>query len=344
MNNAPQKILVTGCAGFIGMHVTIRLLQNNHTVIGIDNLNNYYDINLKKSRLDNIKKNEHSSRFRFVKLDISNKHEIFNLFENENFDGVINLAAQAGVCYSIINPDSYIKSNIIGFFNILESCKKFCPEGHLVFASSSSVYGLNETLPFSEENSTDHSLSLYAASKKSNEVIAHSYANIHNLTITGLRFFTVYGPWGRPDMALFLFTKAILEKQPIKLFNYGDMIRDFTYIDDVTNAVCKIYNKPAAPDKEFNKKKPSLSSSVKKYKIFNVGNGAPIKLNAYVEAIENALGVEAIKEYLPIQEGDVMSTASNTDSLHAWIKFRPSTSIIDGVESFIKWYQNYYNT
>jgi len=343
MKHKTQKILVTGCSGFIGMHVVLKLLAEDHEIVGIDNLNDYYDVNLKKDRLKKIINADLDKKFKFVELDMSKKSNIFDLFEREKFNGIINLGAQAGVRYSIVNPDSYISSNIVGFFNILEACRKYLPNGHIVFASSSSVYGLNENLPFSEKHSTDHSLSLYAATKKSNEVFAHAYANMYGLKLTGLRFFTVYGPWGRPDMALFIFTKAILENKPIKLFNHGNMIRDFTYIDDIVIAIIKVYMKPDCPDLNFDKKNPSLSSSTNNYRIFNIGNGKPVKLNKYISAIEKELGIKARKEYLPIQKGDVISTAADTDVLNSWISFRPKIIVDEGIKHFISWYRKYYN-
>ena len=334
-----MKILVTGIAGFIGMHLGKKLLELGYTVFGIDNLNNYYDIELKKARIKELKKL--NKDFIFQKINITNQKIMFKLFDAQDFDVVVHLAAQAGVRYSISNPYDYIDSNILGFMNILECCRKQNIE-HLVFASSSSVYGSNTNIPFNENDNTDHPLSLYGATKKSNELMAHTYSNLYNIPTTGLRFFTVYGPWGRPDMAPFLFTESILLRKPIKVFNNGDMARDFTYIDDVIYALTKIILKKATANKEYNTQKPQSSSSNVPYRIFNIGNNNPIKLNDFIKTIENITGVKAIKEKKPMQPGDVKMTYANTDAVEKWLLTKATTDIEQGIKYFFKWYKNYY--
>ena len=338
-----MSILITGCAGFIGFHLARRLLQEDHEIIGIDNLNNYYDVNLKKSRLDILKKlsSEKNVVFKFYKIDLENYEELKDKFSIHNPTEVINLAAQAGVRYSIENPKSYISSNISGFLNILECCKEFKVK-HLIYASSSSVYGGNKKVPFSENDSVDHPVSLYAVTKRSNELMAHSYSHLFGLRSTGLRFFTVYGPWGRPDMALFLFTKAILLNKTIKIFNHGKMIRDFTYIDDVVNSLYLLLRKPAERDNGFNFLDPKPSSSWAPHKILNIGNSSPVPLMSYINAIEDSLQIKAKKEFLDMQPGDVEITSADTSEIERYINFKPSTDIKDGVRKFVNWYKNYY--
>tara|TARA_B100000963_G_scaffold54769_1_gene42933 strand:- start:738 stop:1760 length:1023 start_codon:yes stop_codon:yes gene_type:complete len=335
--------LVTGASGFIGFHLSKKLILSGESVIGLDNMNNYYDKNLKKNRLTELRKisNEKNINFIFIKASIEDNKRLKELFNRYKPTRVVNLAAQAGVRYSIQNPTAYIQSNIVGFNNILEQCRYNNIE-HLVYASSSSVYGGNENLPFSENQSVDHPVSLYAASKKSNEIMAHSYSHLYGFPTTGLRFFTVYGPWGRPDMALFLFTNAIINDQPIKVFNNGQMIRDFTYIDDIVEGVYRVLFKPPSPDKSFNRSNPSTANSWAPYKIFNIGNSNPVGLMEYITTIENILGKKAIKEYLPMQKGDVAATSADTKLLEDWIGFKPQTSIKEGVNNFIKWYKGYY--
>jgi UDP-glucuronate 4-epimerase len=333
------NILVTGVAGFIGMHITKKLLDKEHIVIGIDNMNDYYDVNLKKARLDNIYKS--SKNFSFLQIDICNKIELNSLFIKYNIDTVVNLAAQAGVRYSIENPQAYIDSNIQGFLNILEACRDN-KISHLVYASSSSVYGLNSSNPLSEDSDTDHPVALYGATKKANELMAHSYSHLYKIPTTGLRFFTVYGPWGRPDMALFLFTKAILENKPISVFNSGKMIRDFTFIDDLVQAIYKVILKPAKPDKDFDFNFPNSSISSAPYKIFNIGNRQPRLLEDYISILEDQLNKKSIKNNLPFQNGDILSTASDTEQLYKWINFEPKTSIEVGINKFVNWYKEFY--
>lgn len=334
-----MKILITGVAGFIGMNVANRLLQTDNQVIGIDNLNNYYDINLKKARLQSLTNQQ--KNFIFKEMDIVDISSMKKIFKIEKFDCVVNLAAQAGVRYSIENPKSYIDSNISGFLNILENCRHNNIK-HLVFASSSSVYGINTKLPFSENDNTDHPLSLYGATKKSNELMAHAYSNLYSIPCTGLRFFTVYGPWGRPDMALFIFTKSILLNQPIQLFNNGNMSRDFTYIDDIVEGIVRVIYKPPTSCENFNSDNPLSSISSSPYKIFNIGNNNPSTLINYISALEEALGKSAIKEFLPMQLGDVHKTSSDTSKLEAWVDFIPKTSIRIGIKNFVNWYKNFY--
>ena len=333
-----MKVLVTGVAGFIGFNLTSRLLKDGHEVYGIDNLNDYYDVNLKKTRLSIIEK---EAKFKFILGDLANREKIKNLFESYQFDYVINLAAQAGVRYSIENPASYIDSNLVGFGNILEGCRHSGVK-HLVYASSSSVYGLNTNMPFSVRHNVDHPISLYAASKKANELMAHTYSYLYKLPTTGLRFFTVYGPWGRPDMALFLFTKAILNNEPIKVFNNGDMQRDFTYIDDIVEGVVRVMNNIPKADPGWTSDTPNPSTSCVPYKLYNIGNNQPVALMAFVEAIEKAIGKKAVKEYLPLQAGDVPATYADVNDLIKDTGFKPSTPIVEGINNFVKWYKEYY--
>ena len=333
-----MNILVTGCAGFIGFHLTKALLANGNTVVGLDNLNDYYDVSLKKNRLKKIV----DKNFTFIKADLDQSNKINEIFSEGKFDSVINLAAQAGVRYSLKNPMAYINSNVVGFMNILEACRNYQTK-HLIYASSSSVYGMNTSMPFSVTHNVDHPVSLYAASKKSNELMAHTYSHLYGLPTTGLRFFTVYGPWGRPDMALFLFTKAILEGKAIKVFNNGEMQRDFTYIDDIVEGILRLLNVPAKSNPNWNGDTPDPSSSSAPYKIYNIGNNSPVKLEYFISVIESSLGIKANKEYLPIQPGDVESTFADIDGLYEAIRFKPKTSIEVGVDNFIKWYKDYYN-
>jgi UDP-glucuronate 4-epimerase len=333
-----MNIILTGAAGFIGMHTSLRLLERGDTVSGVDNLNDYYDVSLKHDRLARLREN---SNFKFHMLDVANRHAMAELFSIEKPDLVIHLAAQAGVRYSLINPHVYIESNIQGFLNILEGCRENSVQ-HLVYASSSSVYGGNTELPFSEHHNVDHPISLYAATKKSNELMAHTYSHLFNLPTTGLRFFTVYGPWGRPDMALYLFTKAILAGEPIDIFNQGNMVRDFTYIDDIVEGIIRVADKPASPNKAFDANHPDPATSSAPYRVFNIGNNQPIPLMDYIDSIEGALGITAKKNYLPIQPGDVPSTAAATKELNAWVDFQPSVTVKNGVDRFVNWYRIYY--
>ena len=331
-------ILVTGAAGFIGAALINKLLINGEKIIGIDNLNQYYETSLKRARLEKIKSNsdKYSNNFLFYKLSIEDKNEIEALFDNYKFKIVVHLAAQAGVRYSLENPDSYFQSNLIGFGNILEAVRKG-NVSNFIFASSSSVYGGNKKLPFCEDQNVDHPVSLYAATKKSNELMAHSYSHLYRIPTTGLRFFTVYGPWGRPDMAPMIFTKAILEKNKIKIFNHGNMKRDFTYIDDVTEGIFKCCYKPAT-----SKNNPNGFFSSAPYRVFNIGNSNPIKLMSFIELLEDKLDLKADKDYLDMQNGDVKETWADTDELRKWISYSPSTSIEKGVEKFVDWYKKYY--
>ncbi|MBR9999951.1 MAG: NAD-dependent epimerase [Cyclobacteriaceae bacterium] len=332
------KILVTGAAGFIGFHLSERLCREGYQVTGLDNINDYYDINLKKARLSILEK---LPEFRFEKTDLTDKPAIDRLFKKYQFDYVVNLAAQAGVRYSLQNPYAYIDSNIYGFLNILEACR-YNPVKHLVFASSSSVYGANTKMPFSIHHNVDHPISLYAASKKANELMAHTYAGLYQLPATGLRFFTVYGPWGRPDMALFLFTKAIFEGKPIDVYNHGKMKRDFTYVDDIVEGMVRLIPKSPVPDPEWSGDQPDPSSSFAPYRIYNIGNNNPVELMKFIETIEKYAGKEAIKNYMEIQKGDVPATFADVDDLMKDVGFRPDTSIEKGIESFIGWYKEYY--
>ena len=334
-----MRILVTGAAGFIGMHVAMRLLADGHEVIGLDNINDYYDVRLKQARLAHIGS---PNQFHFHKLDLADRDGITNLFSETRPEIVINLAAQAGVRYSLENPHSYIDSNLVGFTNILEACRHF-EVGHLVYASSSSVYGLNEEMPFHEGQNTDHPLALYGATKKANELLAHSYSHLFNLPTTGLRFFTVYGPWGRPDMALFKFTDAILSGQPIDIYNHGHMTRDFTYIDDIVEGVVRLAMRPAQSYAKFEALNPDAGRSSAPWLIFNIGNGQPTPLLDYITALEQALGIEAQKNFLEMQPGDVVATASDTSRLNDWVGFKPDTSVQAGVEKFVEWYRSHYH-
>ena len=333
-----MTILLTGVAGFIGMHCAERLLARGDTVIGVDNINDYYDVGLKKDRLKRLKAHP---RFRFERLDIANREAVAGLFAEVRPEKVINLAAQAGVRYSLTNPHAYIDANIQGFLNILEGCRHQSVR-HLVYASSSSVYGGNTRLPFSESDPVDHPVSLYAATKKANELMAHTYSHLYGLPTTGLRFFTVYGPWGRPDMALFLFTRAILEGQPIEVFNGGEMTRDFTYIADIVEGVVRLLDRPAEPDPAFDSDNPDPATSSAPYRVFNIGNSSPVRLLDYIGAVEKSLGTEARKNLLPMQPGDVQSTAADTDKLENWVSFRPATPVETGFSRFIDWYMDYY--
>ncbi len=333
-----MKILVTGAAGFIGMHVSLALLARGDEVVGVDNLNDYYDPALKTARLARL---QPQARFRFVRLDVADREGMTALFTTEKFDGAVHLAAQAGVRYSLQNPHAYIDSNVAGFTNVLEGCRH-AGVGHLVYASSSSVYGGNTLMPFSEHHNVDHPVSLYAATKKANELMAHTYSHLFGLPTTGLRFFTVYGPWGRPDMALFLFTSAILENRPIDVFNHGRMRRDFTYIDDIVEGVVRVLDRPALPDPGFNASHPDPARSNVPYRVFNIGNSAPVDLMAFIEAIETTLGKQAQKRFLPLQDGDVPATCADTSELEQWTGFRPATSVVTGVERFVAWYREYY--
>ena len=333
-----MNIIVTGAAGFIGMHVSKKLLDDGHNVTGIDNLNTYYDQTLKQNRLNCL---SGYKNFIFYEQDIADKNTIMDIFSEANAECVINLAAQAGVRYSLIDPDTYGSSNLVGFLNILEACRNY-KVSHLIYASSSSIYGSNEEKPFKETHNTDHPISLYGATKKANEIMAHSYSHLFKIPTTGLRFFTVYGPWGRPDMALFKFTKAILENKPIDIYNHGNMVRDFTYIDDVVHAVTKLVNIPATTSTNYNTQKPDASTSNSPWRIFNIGNGKPTHLMDYISAIEKALGKEAKKNFLPMQKGEVLETFSDTQSLENWTGLKPGTSVMQGVENFVEWYLSYY--
>tara|TARA_B100000242_G_scaffold115992_1_gene81015 strand:+ start:1336 stop:2364 length:1029 start_codon:yes stop_codon:yes gene_type:complete len=339
-----MTILVTGAAGFIGFHITKRLLREGFEVVGMDNLSPYYDLRLKKARLQELEdfSKKQSVKFFFFKDDLENKNFLTELFRKYKFNKVVNLAAQAGVRYSIENPSSYINSNIVGFANLLEVCRRNDIE-NLIYASSSSVYGGNKRLPFSEEHNVDHPVSLYAASKKANELMAHSYSHLYGIPTTGLRFFTVYGPWGRPDMALFLFTKSILKGEPIQIFNKGEMIRDFTFIDDITESLFRVINKEASSDSNFDYLQPSPSSSWAPYKIFNIGNSNPINLMDFISTIEEIIGRKAKKEFLDMQPGDVASTSADTELLENWIGFKPRTSVKEGIKKFIDWYTDFYD-
>ena len=336
-----MNILVTGSAGFIGFHLSRKLLELGYNVIGVDNMNDYYDINLKKSR-NEILLNNTSKSYNFYHSDISSAVELESIFSDHSPSVVVNLAAQAGVRYSLINPQAYIQANIVGFTNILENCRHHNVQ-HLIYASSSSVYGGNSSMPFHEDQGVNHPVSLYAASKKSNELMAHVYSHLFNLPTTGLRFFTVYGPFGRPDMALFLFTKAIIEGRPIDIFNNGNMVRDFTYIDDIVESIARLVKKPATSEPDFDKFSPQPSQSWCPYRIFNIGNSAPIPLMDYITALESSLNKKAIKNLMPMQPGDVPATSASTELLSQWIDFKPRTSISEGIEKFVNWYNDYYN-
>ncbi|WP_333973223.1 NAD-dependent epimerase [Alteromonas mediterranea] len=331
-----MKFLVTGAAGFIGSYVCQRLLEQGHSIVGIDNLNSYYDVQLKHDRLAPLIAFEN---FKFVEIDLTNRKGIAALFDNENFQRVIHLGAQAGVRYSLENPFAYADSNLIGTLTILEGCRQHKIE-HLVYASSSSVYGMNSKMPFGTTDRVDHPVSLYAATKKSNELMAHTYSHLYGIPTTGLRFFTVYGPWGRPDMAPFLFTKAILAGEPIKVFNQGNMMRDFTFIDDIVEGIVRIQDKAPAPQQNWDSN--NASESFAPYKIFNIGNNQPVKLMTFIEAIEKATGKRAVKEYHPMQDGDVPATYADIDDLQNAVEFKPATPIEQGMQQFVDWYRNYY--
>ncbi|XDZ63113.1 NAD-dependent epimerase [Alphaproteobacteria bacterium LSUCC0396] len=333
-----MRTLVTGAAGFIGMHCASRLLERGDEVIGIDNLNDYYDVSLKQARLAKLSPKE---SFNFHKIDISDRDAMADTFASERPDRVIHLAAQAGVRYSLTNPHAYIDANLQGFMNVLEGCRHH-QIGHLVYASSSSVYGGNETMPFSEHDNIDHPLSLYAATKKANELMAHTYSHLYQLPTTGLRFFTVYGPWGRPDMALFLFANAMLKGDLIDVFNDGNMVRDFTFIDDIVEGVIRVLDKPATPDAKFDALRPDPATSTAPYRVFNIGNGNPTPLMDYIGALETALGVTARKNFMPMQPGDVPATSADTSELGKWVGFQPDTPVVDGVQKFADWYLAYY--
>ena len=333
-----MRILVTGAAGFIGFHLSHRLLNEGHDIVGLDNLNDYYSPELKRDRLAQLQARE---RFHFVQLDLEDRKAMEALFAQDTFDTVINLAAQAGVRYSLENPRAYISSNIDGFMNVLECCRH-AGTAHLIYASSSSVYGMNTHMPFSVHDNVDHPVSLYAATKKSNELMAHTYSHLYGLPTTGLRFFTVYGPWGRPDMALFLFTKAILDGDPIKVFNQGQMRRDFTYIDDIVEGITRLLAKPPEPDSQWNPAQPDPGSSSAPYRLFNIGNNQPVALMDFIAAIESALGQEARKEFLPLQPGDVPATYANIEALADYVGYRPGTDINVGIKNFVDWFRNYY--
>ncbi len=333
-----NKILLTGAAGFIGYHVAKQLLEQDYQVIGLDNINDYYDVNLKLSRLNNL--NDHPN-FIFERIDIADKDKFFAFVELYKPSVVIHLAAQAGVRYSIENPGAYIESNLVGFANVLEVARNFEIE-HLIYASSSSVYGANKKIPFSESDSVDHPVSLYAATKKSNELMAHTYSNLYNIPTTGLRFFTVYGPWGRPDMAYFSFTKAIFEGKAINVFNNGNMERDFTYIDDIVEGIIRLIDKPPVNNYNWDFNNPDPATSFAPYRVFNIGNNQPVKLLDFISVLENLIGKEAKKNFLPMQPGDVKTTYANIDRLQKLTGFKPHTSIEEGLEKFIVWYKNYY--
>lgn len=360
-----MKILVTGTAGFIGYHLTKKLLQEGHEVVGLDNINDYYDPNLKLSRLkesnipvdqieygkeikttdhtssESLEEDSEASRYSFYKLNLEDKESIEKVFNDHQIDAVVNLAAQAGVRYSLTNPDAYIGSNIQGFLNILEACRHHKIK-HLVYASTSSVYGLNEKMPFTVDQSVNHPVSLYAATKKSNEMMAHSYSHLFNIPTTGLRFFTVYGPWGRPDMALFLFTEAILKGQPIKVFNHGEMQRDFTYVDDIVEGINGIIHHPPKPAENWNPEEPDPATSSAPFRVLNIGRNEPVKLMDFIEALEEELGVEAKKDLMPIQPGDVAATWASTERLTKITGYQPKVSVKEGIRNFVKWYKEYY--
>ena len=335
---APQRILVTGAAGFIGSHLCQRLLARGDKVVGLDNLNDYYDVSLKEARLNKLTEKEN---FSFVRFDLADRQGMADLFAREQYDVVINLAAQAGVRYSLVNPHAYVDANLTGFMNVLEGCRHHGVK-HLVYASSSSVYGANTALPFSIHDNVDHPLSLYAASKKANELMAHTYSHLYRLPTTGLRFFTVYGPWGRPDMALFLFTRAILAGQPIDVFNHGKMRRDFTYVDDIVEGVIRVADRTAAPNLQWSGEQPDHGTSAAPYRLYNIGNHSSVELLHLIEVLEDALGKKAEKNFLPLQPGDVPATYADVDDLINDVDFKPATPIEVGVGRFVEWYRGYY--
>lgn len=332
-----MKFLVTGAAGFIGFHTCKRLLEAGHQVVGLDNMNDYYDVNLKQARLDLLQ----SSLFSFHKVDLADRQGIAELFAEEKFNRVIHLAAQAGVRYSLENPHAYADSNLIGYLNILEGCRHNKVE-HLLYASSSSVYGLNRKMPFSTDDSVDHPVSLYAATKKANELMAHTYSHLYGIPTTGLRFFTVYGPWGRPDMALFKFTKAMLEGKSIDVYNYGKMKRDFTYVDDIVEAIVRVQDVIPQSNAEWTVENGSPADSSAPYRVYNIGNSSPVELMDYITALEEALGMIAEKNMMPIQPGDVLETSADTKPLYDLVGFKPQTTVKEGVQNFVDWYKAYY--
>lgn len=333
-----NPVLITGCAGFIGMHCAKRLLEQGVPVVGIDNLNNYYDVALKHARLAELRPHAH---FRFVELDVADRQGMADLFAQAAPSKVLHLAAQAGVRYSIDQPDDYTDSNLLGFGNILQGCRKH-QVGHLVYASSSSVYGGNTKMPFAESDAVDHPISYYAATKKANELMAHTYSHLYGIPTTGLRFFTVYGPWGRPDMALFKFTKAILAGERIDVYGEGKLVRDFTYIDDIVEGIMRVLDKPATPDAGYDSQNPNPGTSTAPYRIFNIGNNAPTVLMDYIAALEGSLQITARKQMLPIQPGDMHSTSADTRALQAWVGFSPAMPVATGVQHFVDWYRSFY--
>ncbi|MDR1877905.1 MAG: NAD-dependent epimerase [Flavobacteriaceae bacterium] len=349
-----MKILITGTAGFIGYHLAEALAKRGDEITGLDNINDYYDVDLKYGRLhasgfakqdieyNRLIRSSKYPNFSFIKLNLEDKENLEKLFEQEKFDQVINLAAQAGVRYSLVNPQAYIDSNIVGFLNILECCRNYAIK-HLTYASSSSVYGLNEKQPFSTKDNIDHPVSLYAASKKSNELMAHTYSHLFGIPTTGLRFFTVYGPWGRPDMAFFIFTKSILENKPVKVYNYGKMQRDFTYISDIVEGVIRVNDNLPKGNKNWDAKQPDPSSSIAPYKVYNIGSSNPMELTDFIETIEEELGKKAEKNLLPIQPGDVPATYADITDLVENLGYRPQTSVKEGIKNFISWYRDFYN-
>jgi UDP-glucuronate 4-epimerase len=335
-----MRILVSGAAGFIGYHLSERLLARGDAVLGLDNLSSYYDVSLKQARLDRLTAKK---GFEFTRTDLSDKAGMAKVFDSGRFDAVVNLAAQAGVRYSIENPHAYVEANLVGFTNVLEGARHH-GAGHLVFASTSSVYGLNATLPLSETQNTDHPVSLYAATKKANEVMAHSYAHLFGVPSTGLRFFTVYGPWGRPDMALFKFTKAILADEPIQVFNEGRMVRDFTYVDDIVESIVRVIDRPPKPNPEWDAREPAAPTSSAPWRIYNIGNNQRVELMRYIHAIEEVLGKKAKLDLLPMQAGDVAATEADVSALEGLTGFRPKTPVEEGIPRFVAWYREYYRS
>jgi len=334
------KILVTGTAGFIGMHTALCLLHRGDSVVGIDNLNDYYDVRLKRSRLEQL---AGQGDFRFATLDITDRPAMAGLFAREGFDRVVHLAAQAGVRHSLLHPEAYVDSNLVGFLTVLEGCRHHGVQ-HLVYASSSSVYGGNTRMPWAEQDQVDHPVSLYAATKKANELMAHAYSHLYRLPTTGLRFFTVYGPWGRPDMAPFLFTRAIIEGKPIEVFNHGDMRRDFSYIDDIVAAIVRVSDRPPSSHASFDTAQPDPATSNAPYRVFNIGNQQPVPLLEFIDHLERELGRPARKRLLPMQPGDVQATFADTTALARWIDFAPATPLVEGIARFVAWYRDFYRT